>query len=135
MSLLEWSTKLSVGIMRIDDQHKNFIKLLNQAHDLATKDKDKELAKMLPEVLDYARVHFSTEEEIFDKYHYPFASEHKIEHLKLIESSIKFYDRAKKGEKVGKELTPFLRDWLENHLKKHDFKYAKYFKDNKIKVE
>jgi len=135
MVLLEWTPKLSVGIKKIDDQHKYFIKLLNKADDTVKAKKKNELIKELPELLNYARTHFSTEEEIFDKYSYPYSNEHKLEHLKLLEKAVKFYDKATVEKEVGEELMLFLKDWLENHLKKHDFKYAKYFKDNKIKVE
>jgi len=135
MVLIAWSEKLSTGIPSIDAQHKHFISLLNKADDLVKKKKIKELNKELPEVLNYARTHFSTEEEIFDKTRYPFANEHKEEHLKLIAKAIYFYDKSVKGEDIGKEFMLFLKDWLENHLKKHDFKYAKYFRENKIKVD
>jgi len=135
MDLVTWSQALSVGITRIDDQHKRFIKLLNSTNALVKAKKNKKMAKKLPELLDFARVHFSTEEEIFEKYNYPYAKEHLLEHLKLTEKAMSFYDRAKKGEDIGEELMLFLKDWLENHLKTHDFKYAKYFKENKIKVE
>lgn len=134
VAFVEWTEKLSVGIKRIDDQHKRFIGLLNKAHTLVQAKKNKEVNKMLAEVLEYARMHFSTEEEIFDGASYPYASEHKIEHLKLIEKAIKFYDRVLNKEDVSDEFLHFLIDWLENHLKKYDFKYAKYFKENKIKV-
>ena len=38
------------------------------------------------------------------------------------------------AEEFQKEFLEFLDDWLENHLKTHDAKYAKYFKENKIKA-
>lgn len=135
MPLIQWTDSLSTGIKRIDEQHKRFVAMLNKTNDLVESKNNKAVIKELPALLDYARTHFSTEEEIFDKYNYPFSNEHKIEHLKLLEKAISFYDKAEKGENIGKEFMAFLKDWLANHLKKHDFKYSKYFKDNKIKVE
>jgi hemerythrin len=135
MTLIQWTNALSTGIKRIDDQHKRFIVLINKSNDLVEAKNNKALIKELPILLDYARTHFSTEEEIFDKYSYPYSNEHKIAHLKLLEKAISFYDKAEKGEAIGKEFMVFLKDWLVNHLKKHDFKYSKYFQENKIKVE
>ena len=133
--LIKWSASLSTGIPKIDSQHKTFIGLINKTNECVDKKRKEDLSKVLTELLNYARIHFSTEEEIFDKYSYPYSNEHKEEHLKLIEKAISFYDKALRGEDVGKEFALFLKDWLEDHLKKHDFKYAKYFKENKIKVE
>jgi len=135
MAFILWTPKLSVGIKRIDDQHKEFITLINQSQKFAETGKSMRFNKSLTELLDFARVHFSTEEDIFNKYKYPFAQEHNIEHFKLTEKVINFYDRAKRDENIGEEFLLFLKDWLENHLKTHDQKYAKYFKENKIKVE
>ena len=100
--LIEWSEKLSTGINKIDNQHKHFIGLINSTNALVESKKKKELNAQIPELLNYARTHFSTEEEIFDKYNYPYSSEHKLEHLKLIEKAISFYDRSKANEEIGR---------------------------------
>jgi hemerythrin-like metal-binding protein len=132
MEFIEWTDSLSVGIKSVDDQHKRFIKMINSAR--AASMKKALLFSQVSELLEYARVHFSTEEEIFDKYSYPNAREHKIEHVKLIEKAISFYDRSKAGKDVTEEFLLFLKDWLENHLKDHDFRYAKFFRESGIKI-
>ncbi|MFA6064508.1 MAG: bacteriohemerythrin [archaeon] len=135
MKLIQWTDELSTGIKKIDDEHKKFLGLLNTSNRLVRAKKYKALNKQLPDLFSYAKTHFSTEEDLFEKYNYPFSNEHKNEHLQLLEKTITFYDDAKNGKNVGEDLMDFLKDWFQNHLKKHDFKYTKYFQKNKIKVE
>ena len=40
---------------------------------------------------------------------------------------MKFKERFDNGEKVLHELTEFLKEWLEDHLKVQDHKYSDYF--------
>jgi hemerythrin len=127
----KWTQKMSVGISEIDDQHKHFISLLNKVNLVKTTDKKEKVSQLLADLMEYARVHFTTEEKYFEKYKYPFANEHLAQHEKLLEDVIKF---SNKFDKVGPimvpELSVFLKEWLENHLAKHDVKYARYFKKN-----
>jgi hemerythrin len=135
MVFIEWNDNLSVGIKKIDDQHKKFISMLNKVGEATQSGKSIDLSKQTMELMDFARIHFSTEEDLFDKYSYPGSNEHKLEHLKLLEKAIKFNQRVQVEKGLQKELFEFLKEWLENHLKKYDFKYAKYFAENKIKVQ
>lgn len=130
MEFVSWSEDLSVGIREIDNQHKHFIGELNRAHSLcSSRDPDlKTIRGIAIGVMDYAREHFTTEESYFKKHDYPYAKEHEAEHAKLLERSIEFYDRLDSGEDVSMEFLEFLKEWLEDHLKTHDMKYARYFR-------
>jgi hemerythrin-like metal-binding protein len=132
MVFFEWTEKISVGIDRIDNQHKRFMKILNNAYEKSSSESLTQQTERLSEVLDYARVHFSTEEAILDRYLYPYSDEHKLEHLKILQKATQLFDQSRTGTKQTTEVLVFLKEWFEEHLKKHDFKYAKYFKDNKI---
>ncbi|MEI7961390.1 MAG: bacteriohemerythrin [archaeon] len=133
MVFLKWSKELSVHMKEIDDQHKILIGLINSAYSIDKKSKDykKKLGVVLNELVEFSRVHFSTEETYFQKFNYPFANEHIIAHEKLIIKVLQFKDRFdSKDEDILDDLTFFLTDWLKNHLMKHDFKYSKYFKEH-----
>jgi hemerythrin-like metal-binding protein len=124
-----WTKDLSVGIKKIDDQHKKFILILNSVGSLKTKPPEEKLTFILNDLIDYARYHFETEEIYFDKYNYPFADEHKLQHAELLQNALSLYDKHKNRKDITKELFVFLKDWLEEHLAKHDQKYAKFFKE------
>jgi len=128
---ITWSNKLSVGILDIDKQHKNFISLINRTHNLVMeKAEEGQLKQILNELIEYARIHFSTEEKYFNDFHYKYKEEHEREHERLILRVLNFYNQFEKQDvKIIKKLIDFLKDWLKNHLKTHDFKYAKIFKE------
>lgn len=127
MKFIEWTKSLEIGIKEIDDQHKELIKLINNTYNLK---KQINVAKILNELTSFARTHFSTEERYFNEWKYPNTTEHMLEHEKLILKVLRFNQLYTKNKQIDlKEFLEFLKDWLENHLKKHDFKYRDYFKE------
>lgn len=131
MNQIKWTKELSVGIDKIDQQHMKLIAIINKVQSMFESNKSKnQLEEVLNELVEFARIHFTTEEEYFIKWNYPYTEEHKAEHGRLILKVLQFKDKFDKtGVKIIPDLLNFLKDWLENHLKKHDFKYANYFKD------
>lgn len=131
MDYINWTSEMSIGMKDIDDQHRHFVDIINRtkkASDTgATKDAQKEV---LTDLIEYARYHFETEEQYFEKFSYPHTAEHKAEHAKLLAKVLAFSDRFEEGEEIAQEILAFLKDWLTDHLMKHDMKYAKYFKSN-----
>ena len=59
MTFIKWNKSLSVKVKEIDDQHKKLVELINQAYEF--KD-SKKLGDILNELIEFTRVHFSTEE-------------------------------------------------------------------------
>ncbi|MFH2028079.1 MAG: bacteriohemerythrin [Nanoarchaeota archaeon] len=129
MAFIKWDRSLSVGIKEIDDQHKYLIETINNANkDLESLNK-KAIKKLLNDLLDYVRLHFSTEERYFEKHDYPGIKKHMEEHALLIEKVIHYADKFEQGRNIVPELIVFLRDWLEDHLKTEDHEYALFFKE------
>jgi hemerythrin-like metal-binding protein len=126
-----WTKKLSVGIKEIDEQHKHFMGIMNSIYS-KRKMANEKVEEDLNNLIEYARIHFSTEERYFSKFNYPYAREHIIEHQKITLQVLKFKQRFDSGEAVTLELILFVKDWLTNHLKVYDFKYAKYFKEHNL---
>ena len=125
-----WTKKISVGIDKIDDQHKKFIGLVNDVYSLSQKSRPdtKVITRKSLDILEYARYHFTTEEDYFDKYNFPDATAHRKEHMKLLKKAISLSDRISGKEDVIVEFLEFLKDWLEDHIRNYDLKYAEYFK-------
>jgi len=79
--MIEWDDKYSVGISKIDDEHRQFIDIINMA--IATKehkDNPEELREVLYRITKYALNHFSTEENYMIEFNYPEYQYHKEEH-------------------------------------------------------
>jgi hemerythrin-like metal-binding protein len=129
MTFIKWTNSLSVYVKVFDEQHKKLIDLINKTHIAFEKNETNKIAQILDELIEYVRVHFSTEEDYFDKYGYPDQNEHKKEHSDLILQVLDFKTRFDKGEDILNEFLDFLKEWLENHFKTTDQKYVQFFKD------
>ncbi len=123
---------MSVNVKEIDAQHKKLVQMLNELHDAMMQRKSKEaLGKIIGGLIEYADVHFKTEEKYFDKFGYPETEAHKKEHSDFVKKVTDF----KKGYDEGRlllsmDVMNFLRDWLKNHIMGSDKKYSKFFNDH-----
>jgi len=126
---IQWNDEYSVNVKEIDKQHKNYFDILNKMYDFIYKQKSQsELKKVLDVLLEYADVHFKTEEEYFDKFNYKNSAEHKKEHQKFRDQMAVFYKKFAAGDlEITMELIDFLEDWLVYHVDLQDKKYIKCF--------
>lgn len=128
MVFLKWNKKLSVHMDDIDAQHKRFISIINSVHEKAKDNSDGEkIEDELNQLIEYVRIHFTTEEKYFEEWQYPLAEQHKTAHAELTEKVLDFRKRFDDGEKIISELAEFLKSWLEVHLTQYDKKYSEYF--------
>ncbi len=133
MKKIIWTKDLSVGVPKIDAEHKEFIELINKTIDLVEKKATKdEVDEVILKVYDYAKKHFSDEEKEFESWKYPLAKEHLIEHTKLLSKVKVMYDSILFNGTPPNELLNFLSYWLKDHLEKHDLKYEKYVRVHKL---
>ena len=132
MIFIKWTPKYSVGIEEIDKQHKILMEMINDSYELSKKETDdKKLKMIISDLLEYTRVHFSTEERYFKKWDYPYSEEHMIAHEEMILKVLEFAERFKtEKSKIIPDLLNFFKYWLENHIQIYDFKYANYFRDH-----
>ncbi|MBT4165994.1 hemerythrin family protein [archaeon] len=128
MVFMKWSDELGVNVKEIDEQHKKLFEIINRAHEGAINKDKKEGNDVLNELIEFVRVHFSTEEKYFEKCNYSGAKEHIAEHLKLTEKVLKFKNDFDKGECDCSAFLDFLKSWIEEHLKVMDMKYVSEFK-------
>jgi hemerythrin len=135
MALITWSRNFSVGVDKIDKEHRGLIDLINLLHTemLAGKSKDV-LGPVLDKLIVYTKTHFSTEESLFRTHGYPLAAAHKKEHETLTQKVLELQTELKSGKNViSITVLNFLRDWLTNHILKQDLAYKLFFEDRGVK--
>ena len=135
MSLIMWDDSFSVNIMEIDIQHKKLLALVNELHDAMKERKGQDvLSKILKGLIRYTETHFKTEEIYFDRFGYPGATEHINEHAEFNRKINEFKAGLENG-KLGLsiDVMHFLSNWLKNHIKITDMKYAGYFNEKGLK--
>lgn len=129
---IKWDISYSVNVKEIDEQHQQFIQILNKLYESVSHGTEqKELKVILDELVKYTDLHFKTEEKYFDKFNYENSSEHKIEHAKLRKQVADFYKKFAEGKaEISVGLLDFLEDWLVEHLDIQDKKYVECFNKN-----
>lgn len=132
MSYVTWSDDLSVGIEEIDNQHKQFIEMINELH-LAMK--SGKTATTLPQILtklgDYVVFHFSHEEKIMQSYNFPDYIAHKTIHDKFTKEVKKLFDDLASAKTLlSIDVMKSLKDWLVAHIMGQDKKYSVYIKNH-----
>lgn len=136
MEGIEWTESNSVGIDSLDQQHKQLVALTNQLFLAIMGDRGRDVVTgILEELADYVDYHFSHEEELLQKYHFPVdkLELHIEEHRILTEQVHSFIKDIKDQNILDLAVFDFLRDWTTNHLNTTDKKYTKLLKSHGVK--
>jgi len=131
VKLVQWDECYSVGVGLLDKQHKHLFKFTNELYEGCRRGETvarKHFIETLHATVDYVAVHFSTEERIMDKIHYPDAVRHKKQHtdfVKKVMAAQKELEEGKNG--VAVEFVYFLKEWTVSHIAVYDKIFAAYF--------
>jgi hemerythrin len=128
MSLITWNDSYSVNIREIDRQHLKLVQIINDLNEAMRGGTANDvLVKIIRELVSYTKTHFATEEGYLDRYGYPDASAHKLQHSAFVNKISEFRDDFEIGRLgVSIEIMKFLKDWLLKHIKGTDMKYVPY---------
>ena len=130
--MIKWDDKYSVGISIIDDEHKEFIAMINKA--VAIKENNsnpEEVREILYEMIKYALKHFATEETYMKKFNFPEFQLHRNEHLDFADKTFANLNKVIMGDyQVANEILEYLKQWLVNHIHGTDRKYIDCFNKN-----
>lgn len=134
-----WTNEYSVRVVEIDEQHKEFINIINSLLDLASKESftDEEALIKVGQLGSYAVYHLSTEEELFITTGYKDAPEHIMIHNKFREKAKDFEnqirDKNKDKKAILKDVAEFTGNWLMKHIIITDKKYSEFFNEKGVK--
>lgn len=127
-----WDQKYSVGISVIDEQHKQFIFIMDKLSKAISKAESKDaIEHIFFDLEKYVQYHFGTEEKYFREFNYVDAEEHIIAHREFEKNLKELKDKYRLDEnKVTNDLISFMFDWLTNHIQTLDRKYTESFRQN-----
>jgi hemerythrin len=134
MPLVTWDQSYSVKVSRCDNDHKKLFALINSLHDAMSTGKGAEaVQKVVKELSDYTKFHFSAEEALLEKTKYAALSGHRMLHQEFIRKVDEFKDGLAKGQS-GQSIfvLNFLKDWLAKHIKETDKKYSDHLNANGV---
>jgi hemerythrin len=128
MAFFDWKEEYSVGIKKIDEQHKKLVTHLNDLFEAMKAGKGKEaLNSVLNGLLQYTKDHFTTEESLMKLYEFPEYAAHKQKHDKMAEHVVSLKQKVDSGEiSQPIQITNFLKEWLGKHIMSTDKLYGPY---------
>jgi len=128
--LIVWSDRYSVGIARIDAQHRKLVDLINELHEAMLEGRGNDvIEKTLDALAAYTVTHFASEEGLMKQCAYPGYAEQKAEHVRLLAQVKLLQEKSRtKGIALTLELASFLKHWLIDHIAALDKKYTAHLR-------
>ncbi len=123
-----WKDEFNLGIPIIDEQHRGIVTTINTYHYFLTVgNAETILAPTLITLDQYAKAHFTTEENILEEIKYPELRDHLRLHNELFEKMTIISNEAEAHKDYNIVLN-FLRQWWMDHIRTEDIKYSIYLK-------
>ncbi len=115
-----WSEDLSVGVVEIDNQHKELIRRTNDLVNAIAQGKGSEEVVHLVRFLQvYIVSHFALEEQYMQTYRYPASDPHFAEHRKFIQTVFSLRAQLEQEGPIPalvEEVRKTVVDWLQDHI-------------------
>ncbi|HHW67024.1 MAG: hemerythrin [Epulopiscium sp.] len=128
---MEWNDSLLTGVEKIDNQHKELFRRVNNVLEACNQRKGKEIVGETLNFLEsYVEEHFRDEEKLQLESQYPGYEGHKLLHAKFIKD---IKDLKSRFERDGAsilvviEMNKTIVGWLREHIMKVDKKFAEYY--------
>jgi hemerythrin-like metal-binding protein len=130
--MLLWSERFSVGLKKIDHQHQQLFKIIN---DLISNQDAAPGSDFVAEILDrmtkYTDYHFRTEERVMMEYGYPEYALQVREHTEFKTKTARFYtDCGAANTGLSGEMLDYLQKWLTNHILESDLRFKDFLTKN-----
>lgn len=122
MPIAIWTLEFETGHPIVDHQHQTLFGMINELHHAIIGGHGPEqVGPVLKSLTSYTVQHFQTEETLMKTYAYPDYPGHKEAHDALVGQVSALVRRFDSGETVlPSELSRFLADWLNHHIKSKD---------------
>lgn len=130
VEVFPWNKNFETGILKIDEQHKRLVELLNLlAGHLAFRSDIPTLNSIFEELTEYALYHFKYEEEVWGEFLLgdELYFSHQKEHENFVSDilKIKSQDENKQVDEVIEDILSFLTHWLAFHILDSDKRMSK----------
>ena len=126
MPIMNWDKSLDIGVVDMNDDHKEILAVMNAIYDAASQGRTGSAINDLVDKLAKVCVsHFADEEKYMASIAFPGIETHKLIHKKLLSDYAAHAETIKKaGGTTNEDFFFFLKRWLTSHIKGIDIKYA-----------
>lgn len=126
--MIRWNDDYSVGIDKVDDEHKLLINKVNDLYAaVISHESSTTILPLLDDLMEFTVYHFTEEEDLMRAAGYKGYDSHKIVHDSIVGKLTEFrrrYTVSENQRRTGLEMTVFLKGWLYKHIQIADKSYA-----------
>ena len=128
---LPWSSQLEIGILELDEQQQELFTKFEFFSELVEKEHHQLEIKPFIDYLDhYTREHFSYEEQLQERAHFPERAAHLAAHRGFIEELKGFKAALRSGQQDSQEIALALKGlmirWIITHIKHSDLAFNRF---------
>ena len=128
--LIDWSDEYSIGIPRIDAQHKFFFEAVHRLHkECLAAEGEHVVLETLVVLENYVVGHFRAEEAFMRQHEYPRIEEHTKLHAEFLERYLELIGEFKESgpsQHLAERMGEMVQGWLVEHIAEADRAYAKH---------
>jgi len=122
-----WKDEYSVGNAVFDRDHQQIISIINDLYSAIQKrSAENIMSEVLQRLFEYTKSHFSREEQILMESKFPFFTEHKAVHDKMVIKTGELRRLRLHQEDVANEALALLKNWWLNHIRVMDVQYRPF---------
>ena len=127
MTFMPWSPQLALGVVKMDQEHQELIRVMNSLYDANEAKRPKaELMEIFLQLGKVTTDHFADEEAYMEAIGFAEIGIHKMIHQQLLAKFQDHLNRAKvQPGPLAPEVFDFLKMWLNAHIMGIDTKYAR----------
>ena len=123
---IHWESKFSVHVDEIDAQHQKLYDITNRMVDIYNNNPE-DCLNIIHELVEYAVIHFRTEERILIKCEYSAYEEQFRAHEKFYDKvDVLLRDLKNHKEGLSLDIVTFLIDWIYTHTTSMDLKIGEH---------
>jgi len=126
-----WNARYELGIEVLDAEHRRLFDLVHQVQAVAEGEGGSlSLLSALQELMDFAILHFQTEEKLMEEHDFSTAGLHRKAHERLLRELREFSRRMSRVPVSGvrASVEDFLGKWLVEHVSHGDAMLARHLK-------
>ena len=125
---VDWKDEYNTGVDVIDRQHHMLVNMIDSI-DAAD---GEHLALIIKELVEYASLHFDTEEMLMQQFDYPDVAAHCAQHAAFADHVRRLMAEWELAVRIDKaNLFAFLESWLISHIQGTDQQMAAYLKSKR----
>jgi hemerythrin-like metal-binding protein len=134
VALLSLNHAGSVGVRAMDDQHGILMDTMVELRQaVAHGDCREQISEVLDRLIEFTRMHFSSEEQLLERYFFPGLAAHRTEHQRIMAQILQSAHRVQHGEQMQiRPLLCMLRESFTVHIDGLDQEYGQWLNEHGV---